>query len=209
MVAESAYDNQIYAYGMGPSKTTVNAPSVGVTTSTPVTITGSVTDISAGSQQEAVAANFPNGVPAVSDASMTPWMEYVYEQQLCPTNATGVPVTISVIDSNGNNRQIGTTTSNAYGTYSLTWTPDIPGNYTVIASFAGSQSYYGSSAATAFYATAAPSVTPTATPQSNLANTTDLMTYMAAGVIAIIIAIAIVGVIMAMMLRKRPVLGRP
>ena len=61
-------------------------------------------------------------------------------------------VTISVVDANGNYRPIGTTTSNVYGTYSLTWTPDISGNYTVIANFAGSESYYPSSAATAFYA---------------------------------------------------------
>ena len=68
----NAYDNQIYAFGKGPSQTTVTAPLVGVTTSTPVTITGSVTDISAGSQQTAVAANFPNGLPCVSDAKHEP-----------------------------------------------------------------------------------------------------------------------------------------
>ena len=71
MTILNAYDNQIYAYGMGPSKTTVTAPDVGVTTATPVTITGTVMDISAGSQQNAVAANFPNGLPCVSDASMS------------------------------------------------------------------------------------------------------------------------------------------
>ena len=163
MTAFNSYDNQIYAYGTGASKTTVNAPSVGVTTSTPITISGTITDISAGSQQEAVAANFPNGLPCVSDPSMTQWMEYVYMQQQMPTNASGVPVTLSVIDSNGNNRQIGTTTSNTYGTYSLTWTPDIAGNYTVIANFAGTQSYYPSSAATAFYASE-PASTPTPSP---------------------------------------------
>ena len=75
---------------MGPSKTTVNAPQVGVTTATPVTITGTVTDISAGAQQKAVAANYPNGLPCVSDASMTQFMEAVYEQQPMPTNITGV-----------------------------------------------------------------------------------------------------------------------
>ena len=73
-------------------------------------------------------------------------------QQPKPTNNTGVPVTLSVIDSNGNLRQIGTTTSDAAGTYSFTWTPDISGTYAVIANFAGSNSYYGSSAQTHFYA---------------------------------------------------------
>jgi len=202
MTTLNAYDNQIYAYGMGPTKTTVNAPNIGVTTDTPITITGTVTDISAGALQEAVAANFPNGLPAVSDASMTQFMESVYMQQVMPHNITGVPVTLSVTDSNGNYRDIGTTTSNAYGTYSLTWIPDIPGNYTLTATFAGSQSYYPSSAATAFYASSPPATqAPTGVPAQNLATTTDLMTYTAVAAIAIIIAIAIVGLVLV---RKKP-----
>ena len=111
MTTINAYDNQIYTYGMGPSATTIKAPDTGVTTATPITITGTVMDVSAGAQQSAVAGNFPNGLPCVSDASMTQFMEFVYEQQPAPTNVTGVPVTISVIDSNGNNRTIGTTTT--------------------------------------------------------------------------------------------------
>jgi len=202
MLVLNAYDNQVYCYSKGPSQTTVTAPDIGVTTATPVTITGTVMDISAGSQQNAVAMNFPNGLPCVSDASMSQWMEYVYMQQPCPTNTTGVPVTISVIDSNGNTRQIGTTTSNAYGTYSFNWTPNIPGNYTVIASFAGTQSYYPSSAATAFYASV-PSATPapTAAPLTGLATMSGLTIGIAAAVIAIIIAIAIVGLLL---IRKKP-----
>ena len=53
-------------------------------------------------------ANFPNGLPCVSDASMTQWMEYVYEQQPEPTNVTGVPVTLTAIDPNGNFVTLGT-----------------------------------------------------------------------------------------------------
>ena len=202
MTTLNCYDNQIYGYGMGPSKVTVTAPSMGITTSTPITITGTVTDISAGSQQEAVAANFPNGLPCVSDTSMTPFMEAVYEQQAMPHNITGVPVTISVTDSNGNYRTIGTTTSNAYGTYSLTWTPDITGAYSVTATFAGSGSYYPSSAATGFYASSPPAtLAPTTTSASNVATATDFMI----GVAAIIIVIIIIGIVLAMlMLRKRP-----
>jgi len=200
LVMLNSYDNQLYSYGMGPSKTTVTAPSVGVTTSTPLTITGTVTDISAGSQQEAPAANFPNGLPCVSDVSMTQWMDYVYQQQPMPTNATGVPVTISVVDSNGNYRTIGTATSNVYGTYSLTWTPDIPGNYTVIASFAGSGSYYGSSATTAFYASAAPA-TPSPYPVTVLPPTEM---YIGVAAVAIIVVIIIGFALLFLTLRKRP-----
>jgi outer membrane protein assembly factor BamB len=202
MLGFNGYDGQIYAFGTGASKTTVTAPDVGVTTATPVTIRGIVTDISAGASQEVVAANFPNGLPCVSDASMTRFMEAVYEQQPMPTNITGVPVTIYVTDSNGNCRSIGTATTSPTGTFSLKWTPDIPGDFAVTATFAGTQSYYGSSADTAFYANAPAATTaPTATPVSNFATTTDLML----GIAALIVVIVIIGVVLAMlMLRKRP-----
>lgn len=45
---------------------------------------------------------------------------------------------------------------------------------------------------------------PTVTAQVNLATTTDLMSYIVVGVIAIIIAIAIVGALLMITLRKRP-----
>ena len=47
----------------------------------------------------------------------------------------------SVIDSNGNSRNIETTTSND-GFFSINWEPDIIGQYTIDASFADSESYY-------------------------------------------------------------------
>jgi len=200
IVAPNLLDGQIYAFGKGPSAMTVTAPDVGVTTSTPVTITGTVMDVSAGTQQTAVAANFPNGLPCVSDASQSAWMEYAYEQQPKPTNATGVPVSIDVIDSNGNYRNIGTTTSDASGTFGFTWTPDITGSYTVIASFAGSGSYYGSSAQTYFYAS---SPAPTASPYP-VVNLPPTETYFIISTVAIIIAIAIIGALIMLMLRKRP-----
>ncbi len=200
MIDLNAYDNQIYAYAKGPSQITVNAPSVGATTSAPVTITGTITDISAGSEQAAVALSYPNGLPCVSDASMSPWMEHVYMQQPLPNNVTGVPVTINVIDANGNFRTIGTATSDLNGFYSLNWTPDISGSYTVIASFAGTQSYYPSSASAAFYASE-PAATPTPAPVVN-APPTEM--YFALSTTAIIIAIAIVGAILAILVKKRP-----
>ena len=67
-----------------------------------------------------------------------------------PTDATGVPVTVTVLDSNGNYRTIGTTTSDSLGAYSFSWVPDIAGKYTVYVTFAGSKAYYGSTAANSF-----------------------------------------------------------
>jgi hypothetical protein len=200
LVTDNAYDQQLYCYGQGPSQTTVTAPDVGVTTATPITIRGTVTDISAGSQQEAVAANFPSGLPAVSDASMSQWMEFVYMQKPMPTNVTGVPVSIDVVDSNGNFRNIGTATTTSSGTFSFTWTPDIPGDYQVIATFAGTNSYYPSSMQTAFTVMQA---APTASPYP-VVNLPPTETYFAISTVAIIIAIAIGFAITILMLRKRP-----
>lgn len=200
LLSLNAYDNQVYAFGKGPSAITVSAPSTGVTTATPITITGRITDVSAGTKQSEVAKNFPNGLPAISDADQSLWMEYVYQQQPMPSHATGVPITLSVVDANGNHREIGSTTSDALGSFGFTWTPDISGAYLVTATFAGSESYYPSSASTYFYASDIATPAPTAVPPAGAATTADLITYLAIGVIAIIIAIAIVG---ALILRKR------
>jgi hypothetical protein len=196
----NCYDMQIYCVGKGPSALTVTAPNVGVEVGKSVVIRGTVTDIAAGTQQAEQAARFPNGVPAVSDESMGKWMEYVYQQKPKPADATGVPVTIDVIDSNNNYRNIGTAISDASGSFSLTWQPDIEGNYTVIATFAGSESFWPSSAETSFAADPAPEVTPSPTPTP----TSNTEMYVMGFGIAMIIAVAVVGALLLMMLRKRP-----
>jgi outer membrane protein assembly factor BamB len=199
-IAFSSYDNSIYAYGMGPTKTTVTAPNIGVTTATPITIRGTVTDISSGASQNAVAANYPNGLPCISDASMSDFMEAVYQQQPMPSNISGVPVTISVLDSNGNYRVIGSATSNALGDYAYTWTPDIAGDYTVYATFTGSGSYYSSQASTAIYAQqAAATQAPQATQSPSAA---DL--YFIPATAGLFIAIIVIGSLTLLMLRKKP-----
>ena len=185
------YDAQIYAIGKGPTSMTISAPNTAADFGTGVVIRGTVMDISAGTTQGERAYRFPNGVPAVSEASQAQWMEYVYMQKGRPTNTTGVPVTLMVIDSNGNYREIGQTTTDSMGMYSLTWKPDIEGSYTVIASFGGSQSYWPSYAESTF-AVSAPQ--PTASPPATFTLPPTEM-YFAASTAAIIIAIAIVAVL--------------
>jgi hypothetical protein len=157
-------------------------------------------DIAAGTKQNQQAANFPNGVPVCSDASMKDWMGYVYQQKPQPSNFTGVPVTVSVLDSNGNTRTIGTAMTDTTGRFSLTWLPDIAGNFTVTAVFAGTNGYWPSYSVTSFAAApaAAPTTGPTAAPGTS---TTD--TYILASAIAIIIVIIIVGAVIILMTRRR------
>ena len=196
----NAYDMQIYSIGKGPSSMAVSAPDIATSVGTHIVIRGTVMDISAGTTQDDQAARFPSGVPCVSDESQSAWMEYVYMQKSKPTNTTGVTVTLNVLDSNGNYRTIGTTTTDASGMFTYAWAPDIEGSYTVYASFTGSNSYYGSSAETSFYAIAtAATPTPQPTAEPSMA---DL--YFMPMSIAIFIAIIVVGVVIVLSLRKRP-----
>jgi len=196
----NGYDAQIYVVGRGPSQTTVTAPGAGLVSGQPVVIRGTVMDVSAGTKQNEQASDFPNGVPVSSDASMQAWMGYVYQQQPEPTNFTGVPVTISVTDSNHNTRTIGTAITNAEGMYTLTWTPDITGNFTVYANFAGTNGYWPSSDTTSF-TVYQPSVStaPTPTAQVGLASNTTLE-Y---GIIALAIIVVIIGAVLAILVTRK------
>ncbi len=201
IVAMNGLDNNIYSIGRGPSALTVEAPKTSTELGKSLVIDGTVMDISAGTKQNTQAADFPNGVPAASDASMKDWMGYVYQQKPLPSNFTGVQVTIDVLDSNGNYRNIGTTTTNAGGMYSMSWKPDIVGNYTVIATFHGTNGYWPSYSETTFIVdSAAPTASPYPTPVS-LATTQN---YIMAGVIAIIIVVIIGFAALFLALRKRP-----
>ena len=197
----NTYDQQVYAMGKGPSAITASAPDIGVPFGTSVTVKGFVTDVSPGTQDEAVKMRFPNGVPVVSDESQGEWMKHVYAQ-FPHGDVTGVPVYFHVVDANGNYRNIGQTTTDPSGFYSIAWEPDIAGKYNVIVSFAGSNSYYPSYAYSAFFVEEpVPVVTPPETPadQPSIADT-----YFIAGVAVIVVAIAIVGALIMLMLRKRP-----
>ena len=195
----NGYDNQIYVVGKGPSKTTVTASPKVSTFGSQVVIEGYVTDMSAGTKQTEQAGKFPNGVAAVSDANMKDYMGYVYQQQSFPANCSGVPVTIRVWDSNNNYRVIGTTASDASGYFHYTWTPDIPGDFTVIANFEGTNGYWPSYSETSFtMAEAQPTAPPTQAPASN----TD--TYVTAFGIGIIVVIIIAAAVIIVMNRRKP-----
>jgi hypothetical protein len=202
LVALNGYDAQIYCIGKGPSATTVSAPQTVPSLGSSIMIIGAVTD------QTATGRGNDNGdfyftlkgTPAISDASMSAWMQYMFMQQVKPTDAIGVPVTLNAIDPNGNYVSIGTVTSDNNGNYGLPFTPEVPGTYQIIATFAGSNSY-GPSSATTYLAVGEAAATASPYPEISLPPTEM---YIVGGVVAIIIAIAIVGASIMLMLRKRP-----
>jgi PQQ-like domain len=190
LFATNSYDSCSYAFAKGETATTVSTSPEIAGEGSSVLIKGTVMDMSPAQ------AN----TPAISDASMSGWMEYLHMQQPLPADVKGVQVTLSVIDSNGNHRNIGIATSDAKGFFSYMWTPDIPGKYTVIATFAGSESYYSSSAETAFGVEEPISAT---TPEPTQAPVSTADQYFLPMTIGIIASIAVVGALMLLQLRKK------
>jgi outer membrane protein assembly factor BamB len=159
------YDNRLYAVGKGPSKVTIDAPMTAASLGQKVVLRGSITDQSAGAKAAIASGEF-SVVPCMSDADQAKWMEYIFMQKPKPANAKGVAVHLTATDPNGNFQDIGTATSDGFGNFAITWTPPVPGLYTVTAKFDGSESYYESESGTSFVvgdAAPAPAVTPTPT----------------------------------------------
>ncbi len=196
MLSLNSYDNQIYCFGKGLTQTTVTTAPY-ANSNSKILITGTVTDQSPGQTCLGIPAA---GTPAISDESMSSWMEYLYEQSPKPTNATGVQVTLTAIDPNGNYQTIGIITSDVNGQFSYTYTPPVPGAYPIIATFSGSNSYYSSSAQTIMgFEEAAATSSPQPTQAPSMA---DL--YFLPAIIGIIVAIVVVGVATVLALRKHP-----
>jgi hypothetical protein len=154
----------------------VEAPSTGVSKGAPVTITGTVTDQSEGQKD----------TPAISDADMGSWMEYLKMQQPMPTNAKGVPVALTAVDPSGITVTIGEVTSDIGGSYGISWTPTLEGRYQIMATFGGTDSY-GSSYATT-YLTVGPALASTG---PSTASSAPIDLYIIAATVVILIAIAI------------------
>jgi hypothetical protein len=199
LIATNYYDNRMYCFYKGQTATTVTASPKTSVHGDSVLIEGMVTDQSPATKDDRAVAKFPNGVPAVSEESVSSFMEYLYMQKSKPTNATGVKVTLTVLDPNNNVYDVATATSDADGFYSAVFTPEVPGKYTVYATFSGSESYWSSSAVTAITVDEAPE--PTVAPTPTPAPMTD--TYVLGIGAGAIIAIIAVGLVIILMLRKR------
>jgi hypothetical protein len=188
LVSHNLYDNQIYAFGKGPSASTVTAPMTTVAVGSNIVIQGTVTDQSPGKP----------GTPAVSDLDQNAWMNYLYEQQPMPTHATGVTVKLFATAADGNHVEIGSATSDISGHFAFSWAaPSNQGMYTITANFEGTNSYWGSSAVTSIVVGAAAGGSTTTTTSGVSAD----MFYALAAVIIIVILVAAIAIILT--LRKK------
>jgi outer membrane protein assembly factor BamB len=149
LVATDGENGIQYCIGKGKTATSITAPLTTVPSGNAVLIQGTIMDMSPGK---------PN-TPAVSDANMDEWMDYLYGQNATllnnPPKPDGVTVRLSAKAADGSIVDIGTVTSDSGGMYKKTWTPPVEGEYTVYATFDGSNSYWGSYAQTALSITKA------------------------------------------------------
>ena len=137
LVGANTYHGYMYVFGKGKSATTVTASDVVIPKGNGLVIKGTVTDLSPAQQ----------GTLCVSKGSMKTQMDYLHIQ--LPIDGvwhkdimTGVRVSLTAIDSNGNGVEIGIATTSAYyGTFEMPCTPPMEGTYKIIASFAGDESY--------------------------------------------------------------------
>ncbi|WNZ28361.1 MAG: PQQ-like beta-propeller repeat protein [Candidatus Bathyarchaeota archaeon] len=193
----NTYDMQIYAFGKGASATTVEIKNNVVSLGNSALVTGTVMDVSPGTNEAGLTIRFPDGVAAISDNDMGAWMKYVYQQADRPADAVGVSVKIEAITPDMECIPLGTTTSDSYGNYALAFTPEMEGIYTIIATFEGSDGYYGSSQST--YLNVGPAPTPATSIDNEPVDTEPVETEEPAGFIttevAIIAAIAVAAVI--------------
>ncbi len=186
LIASGENDGMMYCFDKGQTATTVSAPQTAVAKGTAVLISGTVMDQSPAQ---------PN-TPAVSEANMQAWMEYLHLQKTMPTNIQGVPVLLTATSPDGSTINIGTATSDGYGYYQFSWTPSNTGTYKVQATFAGSESYWSSTAETGITVStsgsASPSVTssPTSTATAPSSGATSLTTYIAITTAIVLIAVA-------------------
>ena len=162
----NTYDQRIYALGKGPSAITVEKPQAVAELGSAVTIHGTLMDVSPGTEDSKLTFRFPNGVPVVADDSMSEWMEYVYLQHKRPTDTMGATVKVEVATPSGGYQNLGTTISDSYGNWAFGWCPEETGTYTIIATFEGSEAFYGSTQTS--YLTVADPISPAETDLTSL-----------------------------------------
>jgi len=202
LVGYSGYDNQIYCFGKGPTETTVTIQNDVISLGSSAMVKGTVMDISSGAEQDGVVERFPQGLPSIDCEDMTEWMKHVYLQYPTFSDVTGVTVKLEAVDPNGNYQNVGTTTSDAYGNYGFTFVPEVEGQYLIIATFEGSESYYPSTATTYINVDPAPSPAQPIEPEPTEPSDVPFITTEIA-IIAAVVVVAVIGIVAYWALKKR------
>jgi hypothetical protein len=203
LVGLNYFDMQLYAFGRGPSAVTVDTQSDVAVLGHKVMVKGTVTDQSPAGERDTnnVMDTALKGTPAISDEDMQAWMEYLFMEQIKPENAKGVTITLNAIDPNGNYVSLGETTSDINGNWGCSFEPEVPGDYQIIATFAGSNAYGPSSSTT--YLTVEDAPAATAAPTSQPESIADV--YFVPAIAALAILIVVVGAVLGLLLaKKRP-----
>jgi hypothetical protein len=185
------YDGIYYMLGKGKTSTSITIQNDVVASGATILIKGNILD-----QSPAQA-----GTPAVSDASMSEWMDYLHMQNATllnnPPQETGVPVILTAVDPNGNIVNIGTTTTDSAGNYGINFVPQMTGLFTIKATFAGTNSYWPSSSETKLTVTSAAA---TATPTASAA--VDYMPTLTGILAAVVLAIIVSVIALVVVLRR-------
>ena len=126
-------------------------------------------------------------------------MEYVYMQFPQPTDTAGVPIRIQVVDPDNEYAWIGTAPSAPYGNYAYSFIPQKEGLYSIIATFDGTESYWGSETTT--YLGVGPAITPSSPITPEPQPGTPLITTEVA--LILIVAIAAVAIIAFLLLKRK------
>jgi len=196
LTASNSYDGNMYVFGKGQSATTVTATPKTPAQGAQILIEGTVMDQSPAQ---------PN-TPCVAKDSMSLEMEHIHlGMQITGLwgneTLTGVPVILTAIAADGTVTDLGTATTNGYyGNFGMSWTPPKEGVYTIIATFAGDDSYGSSSTATLVSVGPAPTSAPTA---SSPAAPVDYMPTLTGILAAVVVAIIISVIALAFVIRKR------
>lgn len=188
LITANEYDSLMYCFGKGPTATTISVSPTVVGNGSSVLIQGTILDQSPGQKD----------TPCVSKESMSAWMEYLHMQKPMPTNATGVPLMLKAMNSDGSIIDIATVTSDLKGHFEYVWTPTNAGTYKVVASFNGDDSYWGSWEETGLGVTFAHTISPEAQVVQ-----TDISTLLYGILVGVVVAIIIGLVAVFVALRKR------
>jgi len=138
-------------------------------------------------------------------------MLYVYKQFEQPMSVSGVTVIFSAVDPDGNYIDLNRVTSDGAGYYNFAFKPDKEGVYTILATFEGSEAYYGSYAETAIVVGHAPAAATPIEPEQPEPEVpveptepveTPLITTEIAAIIGVA-TVAVIAVVAFVLLRRR------